>query len=38
MFASFTPVVANPADPSKHFLINDALLLDTFQFPGTMTS
>jgi len=38
MFESFTPVTAEPADPSKHFLINDALLLDTFQFPGTMTS
>jgi hypothetical protein len=38
MFESFTPVVTEPADPSKHFLINDALMLDTFQFPGTMTS
>ena len=38
MFESFTPVVAEPADPSKHFLINDALMLDTFQFSGTMTS
>lgn len=38
MFQSFTPVATEPADPSKHFLINDALLVDTFQFPGTMTS
>jgi hypothetical protein len=32
---SFTPVPAELSDPSKHFLINDALLKNTFQFPGT---
>jgi len=38
IFESFKPFAARPADPSKHFLINDALLVDKFQFPGTMTS
>ena len=38
MFESFTPVAVKPADPTKHFLINDALSVDTFPFPGTMTS
>jgi hypothetical protein len=38
MFASFTSVVAEPSDSSKHFLINDVLLTNTFQFPGLMSS
>ena len=41
MFESFRSVAAEasePLDPSKHFLINDALLLDTFQFSGTTKS
>ena len=38
MFESFTVVAAEPSDPSKHFLINDALFLDTFRSPGTMES
>ena len=37
-FESFTVVAAELSDPSKHFLINDALFLYTFQFPGTMES
>ena len=37
MFECFTPVPVALSDPSKHFLINNALL-DTFQIPGTTTS
>lgn len=32
---SFTPVPAELADHSKHFLINDALRVNYFQFSGT---